>query len=332
MIQSRIYYAVRYILPVLLIALMLLFLYAGLSLAAFYIHLHRYPSPGKRCFRVPGIPDMRPYQALHINAQERWNTAEKEPLELVSYDGLKLKGLFFPAKEARGVAVLSHGYHCSAHHDFCELTAAYLDRGFHVLLFDQRGCGKSEGRYVTMGVKESRDLGAWCRLATEKAPGLPLLVHGMSMGGSTVLMGLDVLPAQVRVLVIDCAFCTPHETVGYVFSRTPVLKCRTLLPGVELWTRLLAGFSLWEKDTSVCLKNNSLPVFFTHGDADRLVPEECTHRNAAACASPHEVLILPGAGHTECYLKAREQVFAALDTFLDRYFFTKKTLQAIPHK
>lgn len=266
---------------------------------------------------------MRPYQALRAQGQARWEAAEKEPLELVSCDGLKLKGLFFPAKNARGTVVLSHGYHCSARHDFFDLPAAYLDRGFNVLLFDQRGCGKSEGNYVTMGVKESRDLGLWCRLAAEKTPGLPLLVHGMSMGGSTVLMALDVLPKETRALVIDCAFCTPHETVGYVFTQTPLLGNRVLLPGAELCARLLAGFSLWEKDTTECLKTNTLPIFFTHGDADRLVPEECTHRNDKACPSPHEVLIIPGAGHTECRFKAREQVFSALDAFLEKYFFTE---------
>lgn len=310
--------------PVLCILLILICVYAGLSFAAFHIHLHRYPAPGKKqFFRVPGIPDMSPYRALHAESLARWEAAEKEPLELVSHDGLRLKGLFFPVKNARGTVVLAHGYHCSARHDYCDLVGTYLDRGFNALLFDQRGCGKSEGSYVTMGVKESRDLGAWCRLAVEKTPGLPLLVHGMSMGGSTVLMGLDMLPEETRALVIDCAFCTPHETVGYVFSQTPLLKGRFLLPGAELWARLLAGFSLWEKDTAVCLKSNTLPVFFTHGDADRLVPEECTHRNDKACPSPHEVLIIPGAGHTECRFKAREQVFSALDAFLEKYFFAE---------
>ena len=309
---------------ILCILLILLCAYAGLSFASFHIHLHRYPGPGKKHgFRVPGLPDMSPYRALRDEAQKRWEEAEKEPLELISYDGLRLKGLFFPAKNARGTAVLSHGYHCSARHDFCDRLGVYLDRGFNVLLFDQRGCGKSEGKYVTMGVKESRDLGAWCRLAAEKAPGLPLLVHGMSMGGAAVLMAADVLPEETRALIIDCAFCTPHETVGYVFTETPLLGSRFLLPGVELWARLLAHFSLWEKDTTVCLRKNRLPVFFTHGDADNLVPEECTHRNDAACPSPHEVLIIPGAGHTECYLKARDRVLAALDAFLGKYFFTE---------
>ena len=190
------------------ILLILFVLYAVLTLPAFYIHLHRYPAGGKKQlgFKVPGMPDADQYRTLYEQEQARWNVAEKEPLEIVSFDGLRLKGLFFPCKNARGIVVLSHGYHCSGHHDYLDIFGAYLDRGFHVLLFDQRACGRSEGSYITMGVKESRDLTDWCRVAVEKAPGLPLLVHGKSMGGSTVLMALDRLPAETRALVIDCAY------------------------------------------------------------------------------------------------------------------------------
>lgn len=272
-------------------------------------------------FRIPGVPDMRPYEALYAQEQKRWEASEKEPLELTSYDGLKLRGLFFPCRDARGVVVLSHGYHCSGHHDYWDLFGAYLDRGFSVLLFDQRACGRSEGKYITMGVKESRDLADWCALAVRKAPGLPLLVHGMSMGGATVLMALDRLPEQARALVIDCAYCTPHETLEYVYSRYNRTLIRLLLPGAELWARLLAGFSLYEKDTTAYLKNNRRPVFFLHGDPDGLVPTECTQRNVRACAAPHEVLYIPGAGHTECFLKGREEALERLDAFLKKYFF-----------
>lgn len=305
---------------VLYILLGLFLLYAVLSLSVFSVHLRRYPAGG-RSFIIPGIPDMTPYKPLLEQEQRRWQAAEKEPLEIISYDGLKLKGLFFPCENARGTVVLSHGYHCSGHHDFLDLFGAYLDRGFNVLLFDQRGCGRSEGKYITMGVKESRDLADWCALAVKKTPELPLLVHGMSMGGATVLMALDRLPAEARALVIDCAYCTPHETVSYVYSRYNQTLIRLLQPGTELWARLLAGFSLYEKDTTVSLQKNNLPVFFLHGDPDGLVPTECTHRNVKACTALHEVLYIPGAGHTECFLKARTQALSALDAFLGKYFF-----------
>ena len=306
---------------VLYIILILFFLYAVLTLIAFRVHLHRYPAHRKLSFKIPGMPDMRPYQALYEQEQQRWEAAEKEPLELISYDGLRLSGLFFPCKNAKGTVVLSHGYHCSGHHDFWDLFGAYLDRGFSVLIFDQRACGRSEGNYITMGVKESRDLADWCRLAAEKTPGLPLLVHGMSMGGATVLMAMDRLPEQVRALVIDCAYCTPYETVGYVYSRYNKTLVHLLLPGAELWARLLAGFSLYAKDTTVCLKTNKRPIFFLHGDPDGLVPTECTRRNAEACTAPHTVLYIPGAGHTECFLKGREEALCRLNAFLAQYFF-----------
>ena len=311
----------RYALTAVYILISLIAVYALVTLIAFRIHLHRYPTHGKLRFTIPGIPDMGPYQTLYEQEKQRWDKAEKEPVEITSYDGLRLRGLFFPCANARGAVVLSHGYHCSGRHDYWDLLGPYLDRGFSVLVFDQRACGKSEGSYITMGVKESRDVADWCALAKKKAPGLPLLVHGMSMGGATVLMALDRLQDQARALVIDCAYCTPYETVEYVYSRYNKALVRLLLPGAELWARALAGFSLHAKDTTECLKTNRLPVFFLHGEPDGLVPTECTRRNVKACTAPHEVLYIPGAGHTECFLKGREEALRALDTFLDTYFF-----------
>ena len=292
-------------------------LYLIAALKLFYIHLHRYPAPKQ--FTVPGIPDFTPYADILAAARIRWEAAEKEEVSLRSYDGLLLKGLYFPCENARGTAVLSHGYHCTARHDYMHMLGVYLDRGFSVLLFDQRACGKSEGAYITMGVKESRDVADWCRFAAEKTPGKPILLHGMSMGGATALMATDRLPEAVKALVIDCAYCTPHETVSYVFRAYPLCPVRFLLPGVELWARLLAGFSLWERSTEKALRTNTRPVLFLHGDPDGLVPTGCTKRNAAVCRAEHRVLYIPGAGHTECFLKGRPEALSALDAFLQEW-------------
>lgn len=308
---------------ILLILLLLVILYLLAAYKAFYIHLGRYPLPGRirRHFTIPGIPDFTPYRDILSEADKRWAEAEKEELALTSYDGLTLRGVFLPAKNARGVVVLADGYHCPRRFSFRGIFSEYLDRGFSVLLYDNRATGKSEGKYITMGVKECRDTTLWVKKAAELCPGLPVLVHGVSMGGATVLMALPELPKEVKALVIDSAYCTPHETVGYVFSAHSRVLIRLLMPGVELFARLLAGFSLYEKDTEEIVKTTSLPILFMHGEPDGLVPTDCTRRNERAYQGPHDFLILPGAGHTACFLHSREKAFAALDAFLGKYFY-----------
>lgn len=303
--------------------LILAALYLLAAYKVFRIHLGRYPLPKRiqKRFSIPGMPDLSAYGALREECLARWGSAKKEELTVRSYDGLLLRGVWLPAENPRGTVVLADGYHCPRRYSFWSLVPAYLDRGFSVLLYDNRATGKSEGRYITMGAKERHDTALWVKKAAELAPGLPVLVHGVSMGGATVLLSLPELPAAVKALVIDSGYCTPHETFTYVFDKKYLPLVRFLMPGAALFCRLLAGFRLFRDDTVKIVKEMKLPVLFMHGEPDGLVPTGCTRRNEAACTAPHELVILPGAEHTACFVQKRTEALAALDGFLEKYFY-----------
>ena len=157
----------------------------------------------------------------------------------------------------------------------------------------------------------------------DRFPGLPILLAGVSLGGTTVLMASDELPPSVRAIVADCGFCSPYEQMEYVAYRTVPFEpgVRAVLFGVDIWCRLLAHFRLKEWSAQQALYKTDIPVCFIHGQADKLVPYRCTKVNRTACASPSVLLAVPDAGHAMAIAADPKGYYQTVTDFLDEYFF-----------
>ncbi len=242
-----------------------------------------------------------------------------EDLYITSYDGLRLHARLLPMENAKGTIAMFHGFHSFGDADFGCAVPLLREMGYQLLLVDERAHQGSEGRYLTYGVKERRDVQAWAReMAGRVDPGHPIYLQGISMGAATVLMAADLpMPENVRGIVADCGFTSPAEIVGKVIRqfRLPVFP---LLYLIELWCRLLAGFSLWGYSTVQALDRSRLPVLFVHGKKDNLVPWEMTQRSSEACCTEKTVLYVEDAGHGESFLVDRPACEAALRTFFEK--------------
>lgn len=262
---------------------------------------------------------LSPYKDM-IREGRRW--LEEHPSEeasVTSHDGLTLRASLYENPDARAVLVACHGYRSNGVRDFASACGFYHDHDMTILLVDQRAAGRSDGKYITFGVRESEDAAAWCRWARERFPDLPIVLAGISMGASTVLMAADRLPDGVSALLADCGYDSPWEEFAAVARKHMSAAALCLLPGVGLWCRALCGFGLRERSASESLKKCQLPVFFVHGEADGLVPFENAAKMRAACPGPTGLFTVPGAEHGMSYLVDREGYHRAVDAFLRAY-------------
>ena len=256
-----------------------------------------------------------------IRKAREWYPAQKhEDIFINSFDGLRLHATLIRQEDPRGTAILCHGFHSSGPADFsCALRPLY-ERGFQLLVIDQRAHLKSGGRWLTMGVKERRDVQSWARWAARQfGPEHPLYLEGMSMGAATVLMASELpLPANVRAVVADCGYTSPREIFSSVIGRM-LPHPRVLLWGADLCCRLAAGFSVDGADARKALARTKLPVLLIHGEADTFVPCFMSRENYEAAAGEKKLVTVPGATHGMSYLVDEPKVTAALDAFLDRH-------------
>ncbi len=196
----------------------------------------------------------------------------------------------------------------------------YYSLGLNLLLVHQRAQGKSEGKYMTFGVRERRDVHTWVKWHTERfGKDVPILLAGISMGASTVLMACgEPFEGNVRAAFVDCGFTNP-KAIFTAVAREIHLPAFLFVPAVGLWCRCFAGFRAAEYSTLDAVKKMTLPVLFAHGEADTFVPCEMTKQNYEACASADKTLLLvPGAKHGQSFPVAPERYTAEIKGLLDR--------------
>ena len=241
-----------------------------------------------------------------------------EKITVNSFDGLQLAGRYFaPEGRLRGVVICAHGYHSNYGNDFGAVTDFYHTRGFGLLYIDQRAHGESEGRYLCFGIKERHDIKSWAYYAYGRFGGdVPLFLDGLSMGAASVLMAAgEKLPLTVKGIIADCGFTSLKEEIAHVMRKHHVMPW-LLLPPLNVWTRLCAGFWLGEYSTLDAMKRNRLPVLLIHGGAADFVPTYMSRENYDVCIAEKELVIVEGAPHAIARLADREKTEAALLRFL----------------
>lgn len=240
-------------------------------------------------------------------------------VSIVSFDGLKLSGTWLETENPKGTIILAHGYRSCKLVEFSMVLDFYQSYGLNILLPDQRAHGKSEGKLITFGVKECRDMKAWIRWVNRNQGDSPIILSGLSMGASTVLFLADEkLPANVKGIIADCGFTSPWEIISCVFRKVTHLPAGPSLWVAELFARIFGGFSLRQKNTKEVLKNSKLPVLMVHGVDDGFVPCEMTQQGYDACGGEKEIFLVEGADHGLSFLKDTERYKEKVQAFLDR--------------
>lgn len=228
-----------------------------------------------------------------------------EEIEMKSHDGLLLRGYYLSAKVATGkTALLAHGYTGSAKTDMGAFAKMYHEVfGYNVLMPDDRGHGASEGKYIGFGWPDRLDYVKWIHFILQKVgPDAQIVLHGVSMGGATVLMTSgEQLPEQVKCIVSDCAYTSVKDILTYQAKRIYKFPVFLLLGPVSLVSKLRAGYFFGEASALKQVSKNHRPVLFLHGADDTFVPVEMIHPLYEASQGYKEKVIVPKAGHGLAY-------------------------------
>lgn len=256
----------------------------------------------------------------HISQSVAWlKTQPVQELTVVSYDGLRLHGRFVPAENAKATILQFHGYRSHYAVDFSASMQYYHDRGYNLLLVDQRAHGESEGRWITFGIKERFDVLSWVTYLTLMlGEEHPLLLSGVSMGATTVCMAADLeLPPNVVGIVADCGFTSPADILSIMAKKQYHAPGWLAVGFLNIFSHLLCGFGLRDSSTPEALAHTSIPVALFHGLDDPLVPPRMSRQAYEACASKKRLTEFPGAGHGTSWLTDTPRYQAVLEEFLE---------------
>lgn len=247
---------------------------------------------------------------------EWWNSQTKEEWKLTSFDGLRLFAEFLPAENAKATIVQMHGYHSISTYEFSMEYRALHNEGYNILLPHQRAHGKSEGRWISFGVNEGKDVRAWVEEVARRTGNLPIIIEGVSMGGTSVIMAAEEkLPGTVKCIIDDCGFTSPAAIISEVSRNSFHIPPRFFIGAICMWMRLLTH-SDPRRSTVDVLKKNTLPVLFIHGEADTFVPYRMGRENFRACVAEKKFVSVPLAKHARSSVVAPDKVNGEIIAFI----------------
>ena len=233
---------------------------------------------------------------------------EHETVEITSYDGTKLVGHYFKAKNPKRVIIAMHGWRSAWNYDYAGISEFFERNGCSVLYAEQRGQNASGGDYMGFGVIERYDCLEWAKfLADGECCDIPIYLYGVSMGAATVMMTSNLdLPKNVSGIIADCGYTSPKEIWQHVIENNLHIPYAFIAGRVDKEYKKYINAEC-DYSCEEALSETKIPLLFIHGTDDKFVPIEMTYRNYKACASSKELLIVPGAGHAKCYALEKER-------------------------
>ena len=224
-----------------------------------------------------------------------------EEIEIKSHDGLTLRCRYYHLRDGAPLQIQCHGYRSHPVRDFSGGGAMALESGYNLALIYQRGHGRSEGRNITFGVLESRDLHGWISYFIDRqGPDIPIALVGISMGAATVINAAAMpLPRSVKAVVADCPYSSAREIISLVASRMG-FPPRLIYPFIRLGARLYGGFDPDAVSPISSARSVFAPLLLIHGEADGFVPVEMSraiYEAARDAGRDVTLLTFPEADH-----------------------------------
>ena len=303
------------------------FLFCLLLLAFLLIFILYYVY--RRTFYMPKRRQEDLFDMSHIHADEQAKRDMRSMIEelaaypyeevfIRSHDSKRLFARYYHVADGAPVEIQCHGYRGAALRDFCGGAKLARALGHNLLLIDQRGSGRSEGRCTSFGILERHDVLGWANYVADRFPEAKIYLVGISMGAATVLMCRELpLPKNVVGIIADCPYDTPENIIRKVVSGLG-FPTEATMKMERAAARLFGGFSLRAASPLSAVARGGVPVLLLHGEDDTFVPCSMSRNIARAATGDLTLLTFPHADHGLSFTSDPERYETAITDFIRR--------------
>lgn len=250
---------------------------------------------------------------------EEFNKLDFEELSIISFDNLTLYGYLLKG-DPKEIVICVHGYKSSMQNDFADKVKIYQDRGSTVLFLNDRAHGNSEGIYLGFSENDKRDVARWVDKVNEIYDNPKIYLHGVSMGGATVIHCADMKLKNVCGIIDDCGFDSIVGITKFLMKDVYHLPYFPFGDFAWMWSVIITGISFNTSMGEECVRNTDIPILFVHGKQDHYVPCFMSERMYEACVSPKEILLVEDCGHAAAYMMASQEYTRLVNKMLDGKF------------
>jgi uncharacterized protein len=214
-------------------------------------------------------------------------------------DGLKLAAWFIPSKKPeQPIVLVTHGLGVDKS-DFLFVAKPLHEAGFNLFTFDFRAHGESEGRTITFGLNEARDVKAAYDWLTKAFPSQPIYALGYSMGGAAVARAAADYGIFQRI-VLDSTFSRFENVAKSNRLNTFGPLSSSLWQISRGWALLWTQCDFNDNDPARSLSQRTdARLLLIHGTADSIAPVKEAYRLKEATTSFSSLWIIEGSEHAQ---------------------------------
>lgn len=217
-----------------------------------------------------------------------------------SKDGLILRAKYRLRENSKAWVILVHGYKTN-NTQMMPFAKKYYDKGYNVLMPDNRAHGESDGSYIGMGFLDKEDLSAWIDWILLRDIDAKIIMHGISMGAAAIMMLGGDRPKNVVGYIEDCGYTDVYSILESEFKkRAPKnLPTKAFMELSNFTSKINAGYSYSEASAIDQVKRIDKPILFIHGAKDDFVPVKMAYQLYYAAKSKKDFYLVPEAGHAQ---------------------------------
>lgn len=245
-----------------------------------------------------------------------------EKVAFPTSDGLTLRGWFIPAAAdgstgEKATILVGHGYPFDKANILRH--ARFLHSKFHLLFFDFRYFGESEGSYTTAGLLETRDVAAAVAYLKQRVDIDPSRIGAMGFSMSAAAFILARHP-DIKAIVADSPYASLEDLVGRQFFFLPGPTKWPMVALTKLYARLLLGVDIRTAAPAQVVRELAVPLLLIHGEKDSQIPAEHGRQiyfNAGSTRT--ELWLVPNADHGQAHAIEGDRYETRVSTFLERH-------------
>lgn len=218
-----------------------------------------------------------------------------EDVTLATSDGLQISAWYVPGWRDEGI-VLVHGIH--ANRTFLMPEATLLaEAGYHLLMIDLRGHGRSQGNELTYGYREARDVQAGVDYLLTVPEVNKVGALGHSLGGAAVAQAA-ANDERLQAIVVQSSYSRLSQVVEERFDHYALLPKWPFAPLIVGLAELRLGLEIERIDSIRALTTMSpRPVLIVHSTDDNLFRPDHAQMLYDAAPEPKSLLLVEGVGH-----------------------------------
>ncbi len=191
----------------------------------------------------------RPERASQSAPQDQLGPSG-DTVKMVTEDNLKLAAVFFTHSQPRGTFILVHGLFADGSSQWPK-ARALVDSGFDVFVYDQRGYGRSEGKFVSGGYFEANDLqSVVSQLDLQNRLVHPVIVWGEDHGGTA---GIREWQQESRIdfVVAENPVADGRDWQKRIVAHRQMSAPDLLLPVIWWWMKQKSGYEIPIEETDI---------------------------------------------------------------------------------